>query len=109
MDKPNPYESPIHSPVQSTADEQAIARIIKLLGQTRPWLVLISLLGFMATGSVGITVFASIAFVREPTAGGFAFNCARLLLAAIAYAMPSLYLWHYASRIADPENFTGIG
>jgi len=103
MSDVNPYQSPStpvsqwegQSPVESAFSDSTHA-----LAQTKPWVRLISVLGFLFSG---LMLFAFLAVLGFAGPGGI-MVVAILPFVVLFYFIPSLLLWNYASRIGQYLN-----
>ncbi len=106
----NPYRAPLHSSAVTASEDSFLGEGIgTTLRQTRPWVMLLGILGFllaglMLLGGVGITIFTMIA----GGGGGAAPRIASAVAVGVTYAFialfyipPSLYLVRYANRIKE--------
>ena len=106
MSEINPYQSPTTSTDQWEAlpgSEVELQQAAAVLSQTKPWVRLLSVLGFlmfglMILGFVGIAVAATTS--GGPQATTFVFVLF-LPFALVFLLIPALLLWNYASRIAS--------
>lgn len=93
--------SPPVSSVPETRVDGASDRVVELFGQTRPWALQFSVLGFIAAG---ITICAAAVQainalgLGRPRAMGEAMG---MLFIGVVYFYPSLHLFRFASRIRD--------
>ncbi|HJT31022.1 MAG TPA: hypothetical protein VJ783_03065 [Pirellulales bacterium] len=101
--EPNPYASPVSElqmPLAWTSGP-----VIESLRQTRPWVLLFSILGFIGTAIVSFIGFcqAALAFTQgSPQKAGEAMGGGLVtLLFGVLYFFPSMYLLRYAARIRD--------
>ena len=98
----NPYQSP-SSPVGEWKDqpaaESAFFDAMQALAQTKPWVRLLSVLGFLV---FGFSVIGMV-FVLGFTPGGpvTLMMVVTIPISLLFYFMPSLLLWNYASRIGN--------
>lgn len=107
MQSYDPYQAPIApaAPVAAPTDVQA--RMIEAMRQTRPWVLLLSVLGFVGAGGmvlVGILV-SVVGSLGDAIASAGAFpgfgavvGVVYIALGAI-YVVPSWLLWRYAASI----------
>ena len=106
--EPNPYSPPASSyiaetlpPTTRTGADSTSETVIELLAQTRPWVILFSVLGFIGTAIIvcAAAVQAADGMGRgDPSAAGGAMG---MLLVAVVYFFPSLNLARFAARIGD--------
>jgi hypothetical protein len=101
---PNPYSSPQPSGWSSgeVAGGPVSARTISELRQTRPWVLFLSILGFilaglMTLGAIAITIMVFFAPAR--VAGLAAGQSAMMWIGAFLYFVFPYYLFRYSSRI----------
>lgn len=103
----NPYQSPptgerSEPSVTESQGQLATPRAIEILGQTRPWVRFLSVLGFIATalmaamGLLGGALGLAGPGGNTPIVALFAY-----LPLSLVYFFPSLYLWRYADRISN--------
>ena len=105
MSEVNPYQSPTTPTDQWQAlpsSEVELQQAALVLSQTKPWVRLLSVLGFLM---FGLMILAFVGIVLAATASGgpqvttFVFVLF-LPFALIFLLVPALLLWNYASRIA---------
>lgn len=106
--EPNPYSPPassfvaeLQNPAAETGDGSPSETVIELLAQTRPWVILFSVLGFIGTAIIvcAAAVQAAEGVGRgDPGAMGGAMG---MLIMAFVYFFPSLHLARFAARIGD--------
>ncbi len=110
MSEPNPYQSPATevSPPQGNLALEGASVTVSMLEQlkaTRPWVRFLSVLGFIGTGFLGLfgVIMAGAAiFGASGEVGGWAAALgivAYLVVAAVAYLLPTLQLHRYAGAI----------
>jgi hypothetical protein len=89
--------------------EAASPRAIDLLRQTRPWVRLFAILTFLGTGLMLLA--GVIGLVAVGVGGGRTTPNTWAMLVYIPFALlyffPALFLWRYASRIAELEALRG--
>ncbi len=121
MSELNPYQSPT-TPVDQwealPGSEIELQQAAVVLSQTKPWVRLLSVLGFLMFG-IMILAFVGIALSAVPNgAAGPSVLVSVLFLpfGLIFLLVPALLLWNYASRIAaflvsqDPQSLaTAVG
>jgi hypothetical protein len=101
--------SPLGSPAVQSG-QSITPQMIESLRQTKPWVRMFSILGFIGTAlMVGLALFIVVgagiggAFARQVgfgAVGGVLFGMLYLLL-GLLYIFPSLFLFRYASGIAS--------
>lgn len=107
MEPTNPYtppSSPLSAPPRPGLSPEGVgSTTLGYLKDTKPWVRLFSVLGFI--GSAFLVIFALLlmvgaGFMGEEFQGaiGVGMGVAYLLF-AVLYIMPSVYLWRYASSI----------
>ena len=102
----NPYQAPaapIPSPSLAAAGNWATVPVIELLGQTRPWVMFIAILGFILSGLTIIGgLFAAVVLIAMGGAG-MAEGAVILVypVLGVVYYFPSRFLFRFAQRIRD--------
>jgi hypothetical protein len=107
----NPYSSPAVPPAASPAqvtEANAVvpSRVLDLLRQTRPWVRLMSIVGFVVSALmiIGGGAAASFAMLGRGDSSTYAMSagvlCVYVFMGAL-YLVPSLFLFRYASRITE--------
>lgn len=120
MSEPNPYQSPDVSPVeiQITAEwDSTLEDASRSLAQTKPWVLLLSILGFIGT-ALTIVFIPVVLFLGGGNELGGPVSLAMLLpvlmmmgMAVLVYLIPSLLLWRYGRQIGrflksrNPDGF----
>ena len=101
--EPNPYAPPasaVEAPLAWTSEP-----VIEALRQTRPWVLFLSIVGFIITAIVAaaglLQVTMSLVQPTPRTAGEAIGGAMFTLLAGILYFFPSLYLLRFSGRIRD--------
>ena len=102
MSELNPYQSPSTPASEWQGQpklESAFLEAKQALGQTKPWVRLLSVLGFLV---FGFSIIGMI-FVLGFTPGGpvTLLMVVTIPISVLFYLMPSLLLWNYASRIGN--------
>ena len=116
MQEGNPYQAP-ESPV---ADQLAAGgtgksytpAMVAHLRATRPWVIFISILGFLGSGLmvfVGLVLVLMGNWVPDEDLGGIdgAFIGVFYMLMSLLYFIPSVFLWKYGSAISRLLNRGG--
>ena len=107
--KDNPYRSPSEigdSPFVGNEVGQVVTpTVLAMLSQTQPWVRFLSVLGFIVSGLM--VLGGLIAFVATMGRGvGFIFLM--YIPMGLLYFFPSLFLFRYASRIANLRMTRGV-
>jgi hypothetical protein len=104
----NPYRSPSESGdspfVGNEVGQVVTPTVLAMLSQTQPWVRFLSVLGFIVSGLmvlIGLFGFATIG-------RGMGFVFLMYIPLALLYFIPSLFLFRYASRIADLRMTPGV-
>ncbi len=111
MNQYNPYQAPLTSDSSGALPDSALEAIMAALRATRPWVMFLSVLGFLGSGLLFILgLFVLVAgdnFARQSSLSGMgsALGLIYFVLGGI-YIVPSLLLWRYAASISD---FTASG
>jgi len=99
--EPNPYSppfSPAEPPIAWTSEP-----VIESLRQTRPWVMLLSIVGFIGAAIIFLAgLVQAAASLGEPTSsrmGATAGAGIFTALLALLYFVPSFYLWRFAGSI----------
>ena len=100
----NPYAAPItdHQRPQSSGlpgDALVTPGILDSMKQTRPWVLFLGILGFIAAGLMvlgGLGMLIAGSAMGKAEMGGLA---ALYIVLAVFYIFPSLYLYRYAGSI----------
>jgi hypothetical protein len=106
FDPYKPPAAPLDAP-PATAGANAIpASVVSLLAQTRPWVKLMSILVFLASGLACLGLL--VAFAVAPMG-----MSERMVLAPVAlllgfYVPPAIFLWRYAGGIRRLESGGGL-
>ncbi len=104
MNDLNPYQSPstpVGSLEETSADTEAVLRQAALtLARTKPWVRLISVLGFLVFGLLMLAVGLAV-MTRLGVGSGGVILLLMLLIAGLFYLVPSVLLWGYANRIGE--------
>lgn len=117
-DRQNPYEPPKTEGQGDSANPlQGVmftAPMSRALGEARPWVAFLSVLGFITAGMMGvggIGVILGASLLGDELGGGFGVAGGVLYLAfGLLYLFPALHLNRYARSIksglanADPQN-----
>lgn len=103
----NPYRSPSEagdSPFLGNKVGQVVTpAVLDMLSQTQPWVRFLSVLGFIASGLMALVGLCGATMSRSM---GFIFLI--YIPMALLYFFPSLFLFRYASRIADLRLTRGV-
>jgi hypothetical protein len=105
----NPYRSPFESgytPILPDEVGQCVTpTVLDMLRQTQPWVRFLSVLGFISSGlMVLIGVGGAVAMMSR----GIGFIFLIYVPMALLYFVPSLFLFRYASRIAELRVIRGV-
>jgi hypothetical protein len=109
----NPYAAPASDAApraHATLEEDRVLtpEIVEAMAQTRPWVLLVSILGFVASGILllaGVGLFAFGTFAGAGVAGPAAIIYVGL---AAAFVYPSLCLFRYAASIKMMQQGYGV-
>ncbi len=100
----NPYQSP-STPASEWEGQREIESVfdeaIQSLARTKPWVRLISVLGFLF---FGIMVVGMLFMLGVGGVGGVVMMVPALPVMVLFYLIPSVLLWNYASRISNMLN-----
>jgi hypothetical protein len=113
MSHENPYAAPVSDVARvGPLDEDRVVtpQILEAMVQTRPWVLFLAVLGFVATGIcllVALATFSFGTFARIPI-GGAGFAAALYLLTGALYGTMSLHLWRYAASIVLMREGYGV-
>lgn len=109
MNPYNPYQAPQQmNEGNPAAYDNAQAVILESLKKTRPWVLFLSILGFLGAGAMvllGLFVMLAGSSFSAATKGAFpglgpAIGFLYIVLAGF-YVVPSVLLWRYASSISQ--------
>jgi len=108
----NPYSSPVaEGPPRARAaadqDDVVTPRILAAMKQTRPWVTLMAVLGFIGTGFMVLGGIAVVLVAPAGLPGGRALGLIYLIGAAM-YGVGSTLLYRYRSSIASIERGYGL-
>lgn len=101
--EPNPYAPP--APAMESHAVWTSESVIDSLGKTRPWVLLFSILGFIAAAILAFIGLRAAAYsFGEPNpfeAGQALGGALMILLLGVLYFFPSVHLLRFAGRIRD--------
>ena len=110
----NPYQSPTTATGTWVAEGTASVtpRTVDLLSRTRPWVMLVSIVMFIASalmvlGGVAGLAFSSLGPGAMPMMGVLVVY----VIMGLLYIIPAIYLFRYARRISDlklSQHFTDL-
>jgi hypothetical protein len=115
MAEDNPYAAPVSDAARAgrgglDEDRVVTPEILEAMTQTRPWVVLIAVLGFIGGGLlvlIGVGTFAFGTFNDIPIGGAGFLSLFYVGIAAI-YVFASLYLWRYGAAIKLMQEGYGV-
>lgn len=107
MSEPNPYQSPGESPFESQSTDQWDSNFedaSQSLAQTKPWVLFLSILGFIATALMFVIFPLTMLWSGNgmPPQAAFAMIIPIIMvigMSVLCYLIPSLLLWRYGRRI----------
>ncbi len=104
--EPNPYQAPREPRVATAgmpdAGQWTTPTVIELLSQTRPWVLFLSILGFISSGLLAVGgLLGGLAMVAMGGRGAEAVILIVYPLMGVIYFFPSLYLFRFAQAIRD--------
>lgn len=98
--EPNPYQAP-QAPLATAGQLWANATVVELLRQTRPWVLLISIVGFIAAALAVVGgVIGAIVLLGQKNPAESVVAIVYLFI-GLVYFFPSLYLLRYSQKIRD--------
>ena len=108
MSEVNPYESPEIVPAEIPSSQEwsgAFEEATQALAQTRPWVVFLSVLGFIVSAICVVFVPVMVAFGQAggapgpETLGELVGVVMAMGMVLLFYLVPSLLLWRYGRQI----------
>ncbi len=114
----NPYESPSYDDSSAFADDKQSTTVsfqtLEMLRQTRPWVLFLSILGFISAGlmilgggCMSIVGLASVVDGPSPMGASSVGLAAMYAVIGLLYLVPSIHLYRYGARIGMLLQFPG--